>query len=300
MAATAEQGSEHPLAQAIVREARSRGLITGEVLDFQALPGQGVAARVDGRPALLGNPSLMLAQGIALDGLGESVERLSGEGKTPIILAADGVALGVIAVADTLKSTSREGVAELRRMGMEVVMLTGDNRRTAQFIADRLGIESVEAETLPGDKVEVVRRLQAEGKTVAMVGDGINDAPALVQADVGMAMGSGTDVAMESADVTLMNSDVNGVITALNLSRQTLRAIKQNLFWAFFYNVLLIPVAAGALYPVFAAVGGVPTGLEFFFGEQGFLNPVLAALAMAFSSVTVVTNSLRLKRARLA
>ena len=300
LAATAEQGSEHPLAQAIVREAQSRGLIIGEALDFEALPGQGVAAKVDGRPALLGNPSLMLARGIPLDGLGESVERLSGEGKTPIILAADGVALGVIAVADTLKSTSREGVAELRRMGMEVVMLTGDNRRTAQFIADRLGIESVEAETLPGDKVEVVRRLQAEGKTVAMVGDGINDAPALVQADVGMAMGSGTDVAMESADVTLISSDVNGVITALNLSRQTLRAIKQNLFWAFFYNVLLIPVAAGVLYPVFAAMGGVPAGLEFFFGEQGFLNPVLAALAMAFSSVTVVTNSLRLKRARVA
>ena len=300
LAATAEQGSEHPLAQAIVREAQSRGLIIGEALDFEALPGQGVAAKVDGRPALLGNPSLMLARGIALNGLGESVERMSGEGKTPIILAADGVALGVIAVADTLKSTSREGVAELRRMGLEVVMLTGDNRRTAQFIADRLGIESVEAETLPGDKVEVVRRLQAEGKTVAMVGDGINDAPALAQADVGMAMGSGTDVAMESADVTLMNSDVNGVITALNLSRQTLRAIKQNLFWAFFYNVLLIPVAAGVLYPVFAAMGGVPTGLEFFFGEQGFLNPVLAALAMAFSSVTVVTNSLRLKRARVA
>ena len=300
LAATAEQGSEHPLAQAIVREAQSRGLIIEEALDFEALPGQGVAAKVDGRPALLGNPSLMLARGIPLNGLGESVERLSGEGKTPIILAADGVALGVIAVADTLKSTSREGVAELRRMGMEVVMLTGDNRRTAQFIADRLGIESVEAETLPGDKVEVVRRLQAEGKTVAMVGDGINDAPALAQADVGMAMGSGTDVAMESADVTLMNSDVNGVITALNLSRQTLRAIKQNLFWAFFYNVLLIPVAAGVLYPVFAAMGGVPAGLEFFFGEQGFLNPVLAALAMAFSSVTVVTNSLRLKRARVA
>ena len=300
LAATAERGSEHPLAQAIVREAQSRGLIIGEALDFEALPGQGVAAKVDGRPALLGNPSLMLARGIPLNGLGESVERLSGEGKTPIILAADGVALGVIAVADTLKSTSREGVAELRRMGMEVVMLTGDNRRTAQFIADRLGIESVEAETLPGDKVEVVRRLQAEGKTVAMVGDGINDAPALAQADVGMAMGSGTEVAMESADVTLMNSDVNGVITALNLSRQTLRAIKQNLFWAFFYNVLLIPVAAGVLYPVFAAMGGVPAGLEFFFGEQGFLNPVLAALAMAFSSVTVVTNSLRLKRARVA
>jgi Cu+-exporting ATPase len=186
----------------------------------------------------------------------------------------------------------------LQRMGLEVVMLTGDNSQTAQAIARQLGVDRVEAEVLPQDKVEVVRRLQSEGKVVAMVGDGINDSPALVQADVGMAMGSGTDVAMESADITLIRSDITSVITALNLSRQTIRAIKQNLFWAFFYNVLLIPVAAGVLYPIFNAIGGVPVSLEFFFGEQGFLNPVLAALAMAFSSVTVVTNSLRLRRAR--
>ena len=297
LAATVEQGSEHPLAQAIVREAEERGLILGQVTDFVALPGQGVTAAVEGGPVLLGNPSLMQARGISLEGLAESVERLADAGKTPVILAAGDTALGIIAVADTLKPSSRSGVAELQRMGLEVVMLTGDNRRTARYIAGRLGIARVEAETMPPDKVEVVRRLQAEGKTVAMVGDGINDAPALVQADVGMAMGAGTDVAMESADITLMGSEVGGVITALNLSRQTLRAIKQNLFWAFFYNVLLIPVAAGILYPVFALAGGVPAGLEFFFGEQGFLNPVLAALAMAFSSVTVVTNSLRLKGA---
>ena len=184
-------------------------------------------------------------------------------------------------------------------MGLEVVMLTGDNVQTAMAIAKELGIDRVEAEVLPQDKVKVVTRLQAEGKVVAMVGDGINDAPALVQADVGMAMGTGTDVAMESADITLMRADVGGIITAFELSRATIRTIKQNLFWAFFYNVMLIPVAAGVLYPVFNAVGGVPAGLEFFFGEQGFLNPVLAAFAMAFSSVTVVTNSLRLRKAKI-
>jgi Cu+-exporting ATPase len=184
-------------------------------------------------------------------------------------------------------------------MGLEVVMLTGDNAQTARAIGEQLGVDQVEAEVLPQDKAAVVRRLQSQGKVVAMVGDGINDAPALAQADVGLAMGTGTDVAMESADITLMRSDVGGVITAFNLSRQTIRTVKQNLFWAFFYNVMLIPVAAGALYPLFQAVGGVPGSMDFFFGDQGFLNPVLAALAMAFSSVTVVSNSLRLRRAKV-
>ena len=184
-------------------------------------------------------------------------------------------------------------------MNLDVVMLTGDNVQTAQAIARELGVEHVEAEVLPHDKAAAIKRLQAEGRVVAMVGDGINDAPALVQADIGLAMGSGTDVAMESADITLMRSDVNGVATALELSRQTIRTIKQNLFWAFFYNVMLIPVAAGVLYPVFQGIGGVPGSLGFFFGTQGFLNPALAALAMAFSSVTVVTNSLRLRRTKV-
>jgi P-type Cu+ transporter len=298
LAASAEYGSEHPLGEAIIREARSRGLPLEAMADFQALPGQGIQARVNGYAVRFGNQALMQASGIELDGLAVQAQQLAGQGKTPMFLAADGSALGIIAVADTLKPTSREGVAQLQRMGLEVVMLTGDNTQTARAIARQLGVDRVEAEVLPQDKVEVVRRLQSEGKIVAMVGDGINDAPALVQADVGMAMGTGTDVAMESADITLIRSDITSVITAFNLSRQTIRAIKQNLFWAFFYNVLLIPVAAGALYPVFNAVGGVPGSLEFFFGEQGFLNPVLAALAMAFSSVTVVTNSLRLRRAR--
>jgi Cu+-exporting ATPase len=299
LAASAERGSEHPLGEAIVREAQTRGLDLEPVSDFNAIPGQGVQARVNGYSVLLGNLALMRASSIELNGLHETAQRLAREGKTPMFLSADGSALGIIAVADTLKAKSVEAVSALQSMGLEVVMLTGDNAQTAQAIAQQLGVDRVEAEVLPQDKVEVVRQLQAEGKVVAMVGDGINDAPALVQADVGMAMGTGTDVAMESADITLMRSDVTAVVTALELSRQTIRTIKQNLFWAFFYNVLLIPVAAGALYPVFQALGGVPASLEFFFGQQGFLNPVLAALAMAFSSVTVVTNSLRLKKARV-
>ena len=294
-AAALEQGSEHPLGQAIVAAAEQPGLLPATATDFQALPGLGVTGTVAGRPALLGRPSLLPEQGIALGGLASAVDRLTAQGKTAVALAVDGQAWGVLGLADALKPEARDAVARLQSMGLSVIMLTGDNRPAAQFIADQLGIAQVAAELLPGDKAAVVRRLQAEGRTVAMVGDGINDAPALVQADVGLAMGAGADVAMESAEITLMSSDLGGVATALHLSRRTMRAIKQNLFWAFFYNVLLIPVAAGALYPVFAALGGVPAELEFFFGAQGFLNPVLAALAMAFSSVTVVGNSLRLR-----
>ena len=216
-----------------------------------------------------------------------------------MFLAAGGGPKGVIAVADSLKPGALEGVARLKAMGLSVVMLTGDNRRTAQAMASQLGIDRVEAEVLPQDKAEIVRGLQREGRVVAMVGDGINDSPALAQSDVGLAMGGGTDIAADSADITLMRGDVGGVATALMLSRQTIRTIKQNLFWAFFYNILLVPVAAGVLYPVFQAVGGVPVSLDFFFGQQGFLNPALAALAMAFSSVTVVANSLRLRGSTL-
>ena len=292
-----EHGSEHPLALAITEETGRRGIVPAEVSDFEALTGQGVRGKSDKGQLLLGSPSFLQGQGIALDNLLPDLDRLSTEGKTPVVLAVNGVARGAIGLADTPKDDARASVAQLRELGLEVVMLTGDNRRTARHVADNLGISRVEAETLPGEKAEVVRRLQDEGRSVAMVGDGINDAPALAQADVGLAMGAGTDVAMESADITLMGNDVGSVITALRLSRQTMRAIKQNLFWAFFYNVLLIPVAAGILYPVFAALGGVPASLEFFFGDQGFLNPVLAAMAMAFSSVTVVSNSLRLRKA---
>ena len=299
LAASAERGSEHPLGEAIVMEAQNRGLTLESASGFQAIPGRGISAQVNGRTVKFGNLALMEDSGVPLNGLAEQASALAAQGKTPMFLAYDDRAMGLIAVADTVKPEAAEGLARLRRMGLEVVMLTGDNIQTAHAIAGQLGVERVEAEVLPQDKAAVIKRLQAEGRVVAMVGDGINDAPALAQADVGMAMGSGTDVAMESADITLMRSDVNGVATALELSRQTIRTIKQNLFWAFFYNVMLIPVAAGALYPVFQGVGGVPSGLEFFFGEQGFLNPAMAALAMAFSSVTVVTNSLRLRRAKV-
>ena len=299
LAASAERGSEHPLGEAIVMEAQARGLRLESVTAFEAIPGRGISAQVNGRAVKFGNLALMEDSGVPVNDLAEQASALAAQGKTPMFLATDGQAVGLIAVADTVKPDAFEGLARLRRMGLEVVMLTGDNVWTAYAIAGQLGVELVEAEVLPQDKAAVIKRLQAEGRVVAMVGDGINDAPALVQADVGLAMGSGTDVAMESADITLVRSDVNGVATALDLSRQTIRTIKQNLFWAFFYNVMLIPVAAGVLYPVFQGVGGVPGGLEFFFGEQGFLNPALAALAMAFSSVTVVTNSLRLRRANV-
>ena len=299
LAASAERGSEHPLGEAIVMEAQARGLRLESVTAFEAIPGRGISAQVNGRAVRFGNLALMEDSGVPVNGLAEQASALAAQGKTPMFLATDGQAVGLIAVADTVKPEAFEGLAKLRRMGLEVVMLTGDNVWTAHAIAGQLGVELVEAEVLPQDKAAVIKRLQAEGRVVAMVGDGINDAPALVQADVGLAMGSGTDVAMESADITLVRSDVNGVATALDLSRQTIRTIKQNLFWAFFYNVMLIPVAAGVLYPVFQGVGGVPGGLEFFFGEQGFLNPALAALAMAFSSVAVVTNSLRLRRAKV-
>lgn len=299
MVASAERVSEHPLGQAVVREAQSQGLELAPVDQFQAVPGRGIEGRVNGNALLVGNLALMESQAVHMDGLEVRAAELAGQGKTPVFVAVDGSAAGVIAVADTLKPDAKDGVAKLRQLGLEVVMLTGDNARTAAAVALDLGVDRVEAEVLPQDKVEVVRGLQSKGKTVAMVGDGINDAPALVQADVGMAMGTGTDVAMESADITLMRGNVDGVLTAFHLSRQTIRTIKQNLFWAFFYNVMLIPVAAGVLYPVFDGLGGVPGSLDFFFGDRGFLNPVLAALAMAFSSVTVVSNSLRLRRAKV-
>ncbi|MBI2861674.1 MAG: HAD-IC family P-type ATPase, partial [Chloroflexi bacterium] len=216
-------------------------------------------------------------------------------GKTAMFVALDGRAIGLVAVADTLKETSALAVDELHRMGIEVAMITGDNRRTAEAIAREVGIDRVLAEVLPQDKAAEVKRLQEEGKKVAMVGDGINDAPALAQADLGIAIGTGTDVAMEASDITLISGDLRGIVTAIALSKQTMRTIKQNLFWAYFYNTALIPVAAGVLY-LFWGGGGVPEALRFFFGDYGFLNPVLAAAAMAFSSVSVVSNSLRLNR----
>jgi Cu+-exporting ATPase len=243
----------------------------------------GVSAVVDGHVVLVGTPALLRAWSVATDRIEGDIARLQAEGKTAMAVAVDGEALGVIAVADTLKPTSAEAVAALRAQGLDVVMLTGDNRRTAEAIARQVGIERVLAEVLPAEKEAQIRALQAEGRVVAMVGDGINDAPALARADVGIAMGAGADVAMEAADITLIRGDLRSVPQAIRLSRATMRTIRWNLFWAFIYNVVLIPVAAGALYP--------------FTGWQ--LSPILAAAAMAFSSVFVVTNSLRLRRARL-
>jgi Cu+-exporting ATPase len=279
LAASAERGSEHPLGEAIVKGAEQRGLTLASASSFNAVAGQGVEAEVDGRRLLLGNLKLMRTRDVALDGFERRVEEFASGGKTPMYVAVDGELAGIVAVADQVKSESRAAVEAMHRMGLEVVMMTGDNRRTAEAVAKEVGIDRVLAEVLPEGKADQVRRLQDEKKVVGMVGDGINDAPALAQADVGIAIGTGTDVAIEASDVTLIRGDLRGVINAIGLSRATMRTIKQNLFWAFIYNVIGIPVAAGLLYPF--------TGW--------LLSPIIASAAMSFSSVSVVANSLRLK-----
>jgi Cu+-exporting ATPase len=288
LAASAERGSEHPLGEAIVQAATERGLRLAEPARFEAVAGQGISAQVEGREVLLGNLALMHDRSVHLNGLEDEAARLQAEAKTAMWLAVDGQAAGVIAVADTIKEGSREAIAQMHKFGLHVAMLTGDNRATAEAIARQVGVDEVFAEVLPADKVAYVQKLQEGGHLVGMVGDGINDAPALAQADVGIAIGTGTDVAMEAADVTLMRGDLRSVPEALRLSRATLRTIKQNLVWAFGYNTALIPIAAGALYPFAWA----PEFLR-------QLHPILAALAMAFSSVSVVSNSLRLRGAKI-
>ncbi|MBI4537510.1 MAG: copper-translocating P-type ATPase [candidate division NC10 bacterium] len=280
LAASLERGSEHPLGEAIVARAKAEGIALAEVQEFQAVPGHGVRGRVEGRHVLLGNARFLRDAGVAVGPLEARAEELAAQGKTPVFLAVDGRAAGIIAGADTLKAHSAEAVGALHRLGLEVIMLTGDNPRTVRAVAEQAGIDRVRAEVLPQEKAAEVKRLQAEGKRVAMVGDGINDAPALAQADVGIAIGTGTDVAMEASDITLMRGDLRGVVTAMALSRRTMRTIKQNLFWAFVYNILGIPIAAGILYPV----AGI------------LLDPMVASAAMALSSVSVVSNSLRLRR----
>ncbi len=282
LAAAAEVGSEHPLGEAIVGYARELGLELPKAEHFQAFEGQGVQARIDGREVLLGNEPLLAGYGIELDGLGERAAALAATGATPMFVAVGDQPVGLIAVADTLRPESKVAVEQLKALGLEVWMLTGDNRATAEAIAHEAGIEHVLAEVLPGQKSDKVQSLQAEGRreVVAMVGDGINDAPALAQADLGIAIGTGTDVAMAASDITLIGADLRSIVTAIALSRKTVGVIKQGLFWAFAYNVVLIPVAMGLLYPFFSVL----------------LNPVLAAAAMAMSSVSVVTNALRLRR----
>jgi Cu+-exporting ATPase len=289
LAASAERRSEHPLGKAVVREAEARDLALGDSAHFEAVPGRGVAATVNGSPTLVGTRSLLEEWGVHTEALAARALEMEERASTPLWVAVGGQAVGLIGVADAVKEGSAEAVRALRAAGLEVVMLTGDNERVARRIAEQVGIEQVRAEVLPGAKADVVRELQQDGRrTVAMVGDGINDAPALAQADVGVALGTGTDVAMETADVTLMRGDLRSVPEALALSRATMRTIEQNLFWAFFYNVALIPIAAGAFY-----------ALEFLPMTLRALHPILAAVAMALSSVTVVANSLRLGRASL-
>jgi Cu+-exporting ATPase len=295
LAASAERHSEHPLAEAIVQAAADRKLKLKSVTDFRAVPGKGVEALADGRKLALGNLALMEDKHLALNGLDKEAARLREQGKTVMFLGAGKEAIGIVALADTLKPGAPEAVAALHGSGIEVVMLTGDNHHTAEAIAGEANIDRVIAEVLPEHKAQEVKQLQEDGKVVAMVGDGINDAPALAQADIGIAIGTGTDVAIETGDVTLISGDLSGIVNAIHLSKRTIRTIKQNLFWAFAYNSSLIPVAAGVLFLAFGRTG-VPSGLHFFLGDYGFLNPILAAAAMAISSLTVVLNSLRLKR----
>ncbi|WP_434796332.1 heavy metal translocating P-type ATPase [Terrisporobacter vanillatitrophus] len=279
LAASAEKGSEHPLGEAIVKDAEEKGLEFKKLDFFKAIPGHGIQVKIDGKTILLGNRKLMVESKISLESLEETSHKLAGEGKTPMYVSIDGKMAGIIAVADTVKENSKKAIEQLHKMGIEVAMITGDNKRTAEAIAKQVGIDRVLAEVLPQDKANEVKKLQAEGNKVAMVGDGINDAPALAQADIGIAIGSGTDVAMESADIVLMRSDLMDVSTAIQLSKKTILNIKQNLFWAFGYNTLGIPVAMGILY-----IFGGP-----------LLNPIIAAAAMSFSSVSVLLNALRLK-----
>jgi Cu+-exporting ATPase len=282
-AASAEKVSEHPLGEAIIKSAIEKKIELHDPKDFKAIEGHGIEARVNGKDVLLGNIKLMKDRGINIKDLEKKAAEFASDGKTPVYVSLDGKSAGLIAVADPLKENSVEALEKLKKLGLKVIMLTGDNRKTAEAIARKAGIDGVLSEVLPEDKVHEIKKLQSEGRRVAMVGDGINDAPALAQADVGIAIGSGTDVAMEASDITLIKGDLRGVASAIKLSKRTIRVIKQNLFWAFFYNTAGIPVAAGVLYPFFGIL----------------LNPIFASAAMAFSSVSVVSNSLRLRRVKL-
>ncbi len=285
LAATLERASEHPLALAIMKAAKERGLPLGAATDFQSLTGRGVVGQVDGREIAVGNHALLETMKINAGPLSTKADELRRQGQTVMLIAVDRKAAGMIAVADPVKDSTGEAIRELRESGLHLVMLTGDSRTTAEAVARELGIQEFEAEVLPENKLETVKRLQAEGCVVAMAGDGVNDAPALAQADVGIAMGTGTEVAMESAGITLVKGDLRAIVRAIHLSNATMRNIRQNLFFAFIYNALGVPIAAGVLYP--------------FLGANGLLQPMYAAAAMSFSSVSVIANALRLRRAKL-
>jgi Cu+-exporting ATPase len=280
LAASLERGSEHPLAGAIVGAARERDIQISQSTDFRSLTGKGVVGIVEGKKVALGNRKLLEEMGIGEKELSDRAEELRRDGQTVMFLAVEGAVIGLLGVADPIKKSTPEAIRLLHDEGIRIVMLTGDNRTTAEAVAKKLGIDEVQAEVLPEQKVEVVKRLQSGGRIVAMAGDGINDAPALAQAHVGIAMGTGTDVAMESAGITLVQGDLRGIVKARRLSRATMRNIRQNLFFAFIYNVLGVPIAAGALYPFFGLL----------------LSPVIASAAMTFSSVSVISNALRLNR----
>jgi len=281
LAATAERGSEHPLGKAIVQGATARGATLGQASTFKAIVGGGIEAEVNQQKVVIGSPRLIREQGYDLSNIQTTIDQWQSEGKTAMVVVVEQQLAGVLAVADTIKASSPAAIQQLRKLGLKVVMLTGDNQRTAEAIGREAGVEQVIADVLPADKAATIKQLQANGTLVAMVGDGVNDAPALAQADVGVAIGTGTDVAIEASDITLLRGDLVGVAQAIELSRRTMTTIRWNLFWAFIYNVIGIPIAAGLFYNL--------TGWQ--------LSPLLAAGAMAFSSVFVVTNSLRLKRA---
>ncbi|MBI5732954.1 HAD-IC family P-type ATPase, partial [Candidatus Jorgensenbacteria bacterium] len=304
-----ETGSEHPLARAIVEKGKSACKVLPPVKNVEAIAGMGVHGTVDGKSVVVGNSAFMKSLGIPVEEHEPLVEKLQGEAKTVVYAAADKELIGVIAMADTLKPHAREAIQELKKMGKEIIMITGDNPKTAQAIAHDVGVDRVLAQVLPQQKAEVIKQLQKEGKTVAMVGDGINDSPALAQANVGIAIGSGTDVAIAAGEVILVKDDLRDVVTAIQLSKRTIHKVWQNLFWAFFYNVVAIPIAGGAHFLVTQSSFGIPAkwvlklaskggewGKIFLNISQATLRPEIAGFAMALSSVSVVTNSLTLKR----
>jgi len=296
LAASAEQQSEHPFATAVIQEAKNRQIPLTRIHDLKIVPGEGLIAGITGTVVTIGSLSFLRSQGIDVEGARSLVEEVSNQGKSPVLIADTEGLRGLLAFGDTIRPDAYQVISRLKALGKQVIMLTGDHENTANAISKRLGISHAVAGISPSDKANAIKGLQENGYLTAMVGDGINDAPSLTQADVGIALGTGTDIAIESAEITLIKGDLNGILQTLQLSKLTLRTIRQNLFWAFFYNILLIPIAAGALYPIFSSIGGVPEVAKFAFGQMGFMNPILAAGAMTLSSLFVIGNSIRINR----